>query len=75
MKLISQAHLLVLVTNDAINRRTQRIVPDTWVGFNEHGKYIGHQPYLLDPEDRDRVIDLAKSKAERILFNAFLEVK
>jgi hypothetical protein len=40
-------------------------LPDgMWVGFDEHYKYTGHQPYLKDKEGQDLVINLARKKVK-----------
>ena len=37
MRLISRSHFLILVISEK-----------TWVGFDEHGKYAGTDPYIAD---------------------------
>jgi len=40
------------------------------VGFDEHGCYVGHEPYIPDEVRRDLIIKLAQEKATRIFRHA-----
>jgi hypothetical protein len=38
----------------------------TWVGFDEHGNYVGHNPYTPDEKGRNLAIRLARAKVIRL---------
>jgi hypothetical protein len=58
------------VTGDSIRKSTKVLkrTDGTWVGYNEHGKIVGHQPYIADVLVREVVFGLATIKMEKFKY-------
>ena len=65
MKLTSVSHCLISLRGAEL-RRLGLPWEIVWVGFDEHGTYRGHYPYIQNPTVRQEVIKSAHEKGQRL---------